>query len=267
MDSLIRSNYFVGLCIGSQALASFALVNGINTQAIYFCLAVTFAGQLTYSFLRWGHRILERAIFQSVIKKYWMSIIAAPVFFFFAHLTFPSLLLMALSTLLTFFYGMHIFGSRAQSFSLRQSAWFKLVSICLVWLIITVGVPFIQSATPYKHALVLYALMQFLYLFCLTIPFDNVDAPLQSNRGFETLYSTYGQQNTLKIARAAAILCWMIAGFLGFPFLLVMSVLIALFLHLVNRDQSSWSPSRYTLYFDGLVLLQAILFLVISYLQ
>ncbi len=181
----------------------------------------------------------------------------------FSRPNWIQLLLLVIAVILTFFYGMHVFfGDKTKT--LRSSAILKLIVITSVWTIIVILVPLFHAKPVLSNNQVVFTIMQFLFILGMTIPFDISDYERQSQLGFLTLPKLYGVDVTKKIARNILILTWIAAGFQGFTVLIVMSVIVILFLWFLQNISEEHSIEVYSWRFDGLLILQSILFIAFS---
>ncbi len=249
-----------------QALASFALFDSLQLTNLYYAIAVGFGAKWIYSALRIGDSILAKEKGLQFLKSEFVFIVLSLVFWLASYPSVIEWIGLLASMFLCVLYGLHIFGPKATRISLRQPGWLKLFTIAIVWLSITVIIPMVRVSIPLQANQWHFILLQLLWLCCLIIPFDFLDHKQQKSLGFPTIASDYGVEKTKQIGRSIALLTWIVAGLYSVPMLFTMSILILIYLFLLHSKKiESWTFQTYSLSFDGLLILQALLILMCSF--
>lgn len=255
MAKLIRQNVFIAFCAVIQTLGSLLLFakGSFELKDGLLALSAGLAVFVAYQVLRSSQRFSLIVVISIAL--------AAISALYFADASWQVYLNYGLSGLFTIGYGIHQFFPMYSQFSLRKNAWVKLVTIGLCWVSISTIAP-VMHVSAWSSSSLVFVLAQFFFVVMLCIPFDFYDAQLQQSNGFETLPGLLGRPLTIKISRMIAVLAWMFAGFYHIAFFYAMSVSVICFLFALQIDKTTWVFEKYSLVFDGLMILQMLLLLV-----
>ena len=257
MNWLLKSNFFIAFCAFSQCIASFLLFGKITYSELLYAIAIFFGTKVVYTVLR--REDIERAL-----KEDAPFTIMAIISLLASRLITHHYLLMGMAIIITLLYGLHLFGKQVKQFSLRNSAWLKLIAIAVVWVLVTVVIPLNLQQHPLTKPAILFIISQLFFVFALSLPFDFSDAVRQEVLGFKTLPRVLGNKLALQLARLIIFCAWAFAGFAALPIFYVMCLCVLVYLKFLHSDLKQFSIKDFMLRFDGLLILQAILLCIAS---
>jgi len=146
---------------------------------------------------------------------------------------------------------------------LRKNTWFKLLTLVIVWTMVTAVVPILLNDTnPFSENNILHVAVRFTFMISICIPFDIRDMEIDKKENIFTLSQKLGENKTR----------WIAFGFMLFYTLLIvtefslhmfsMKIFIALILTaivnaiIVLMSSSKRSEYFYTALLDGTMILQ-----------
>lgn len=154
---------------------------------------------------------------------------------------------------------------KGKPMTLRIIPFVKIYVIVLVWIFSTVFIPLMgMTPQPEITPLIIFLVQQFCFITALTIPFDIRDLNSDGER-LRTLPMVLGEAKAMKLSIAfcaiAAVLAFV--NFLAFgeySIPMIIAYLISLIITLLLLKKGNWkSPIFYTIYLDGMILLQGVL--------
>ena len=259
MNWLVRSNFYIAFCAFVATSATLVVFNNgiFFWHQIAYSLAVLFGTKVIYTMLRLDKQLFEKTVFRKFLKQNLVFTLAALFFLYASKLVLHHYYLLFAALLICIGYGIHIFGKHFRQFSLRSFAWLKLCSIAVVWIIVTVLIPFLltQSETGLSQQNWLFLTAQFLFIFALALPFDIVDHIRQEMLGFKTLPRVLGTELTKKLGRFLIFTSWIVFGFVSLNWFFAISICLLFYLRFLNSDLESKSLTEFTFQFDGLIIL------------
>ena len=156
---------------------------------------------------------------------------------------------------------------------LRQNTWFKLLTLAIVWTMVTAVVPdLLNNANPFSINNVLHFFARLTFIIGICIPFDIRDMEIDKKENIFTLSQKLGENKTRWIAFAFMLLyiLLIIAEFSMKMF--HTNVFIALILTaiinaiIVLMSSSKRSEYFYTALLDGTMILQGVVLVAVYYL-
>lgn len=159
------------------------------------------------------------------------------------------------------------------SIKLRKNTWFKLLTLAIVWTMVTAVVPaLLNQINPFSTAAILHFFVRFIFMIGICIPFDIRDMEIDKKENVFTLSQKLGENKTR----------WIAFGFMFIYILLIvgefslhmfsMKIFIALMLTaianaiIVFMSSSKRSEYFYTALLDGTMILQGIILIGVYYL-
>jgi len=264
MGFLLRSNIFIGVCALALTYATFHLFE--LEVDLFYLLFVFGSTVLTYTVLRNGKTILQKDFPKEVIFTSSIAALIAVTSATQLSLNNNVLWILLILFILCAWYGAHWEGGFMSKISLRQAGWIKLLTIGAVWAIVTAALPLLmaQENLHLDKRAWFFIIQQLLFIILLTIPFDLKDHIREKTLGTRSLPVIVGEENAKKIARMLTLVFWALAGFGGMTTLLTASICSLLFLSWLNQGVDKKNLHQIMLKFDGLMLIQAILFVGFS---
>lgn len=181
-----------------------------------------------------------------------------------------SKVLMSISCLLAFFYGIPLFSGKAG----REFGQLKTFLVSLVWTLLCAGIPLGQAEGLHWPSAACLLLANFLLVLAYTVPFDLRDLEQDRVKGMQTFPMKFGQEWTLQLSVRLLLLAWgMFGAFLlvlprllespykyDFPldmyiFLWISLVVVMLSRRFVSALSGGYSEYSFTFVIDGLLLL------------
>lgn len=248
VDFYIRSNLHVGLAAACLTWVTLDVLGFSNVNTLIFVMTSTV---LSYNFIRLQRQNELEFSYQNWVEKnrnpIWaISLICAVLVLTLSfQLKSSAFLILIPSALITFFYGSKI--SKNSRLTLRDIAGIKIVTIALVWALVTVLFPLLQEQLSFDKNTWITFVQRFLFVFAITIPFDIRDLQID-RKGMKTLPLFFGTQLAKYIGFTALFI------FTGLEFgktqdqqNLVITLLIALlssiFLHKSNTENPKYFAS------------------------
>lgn len=155
---------------------------------------------------------------------------------------------------------------------LRKSAWFKLLTLVLVWTLATAVVPLLLNHSEIftKNSL-LHILVRFCFMMAICIPFDIRDLQIDKADTISTLPHLLGENKTRWLAALFMIIyCLLILLEYVWQIINIKIVIALLISALINGVLVFMSNSKRSEYFyvamiDGTMILQGLLLLFVRY--
>ena len=246
VDFYIRSNLHVGLAAACLTWITLDVVGFSNVNTLIFVMTSTV---LSYNFIRLQRQNELESSYQNWVEKnrnpIWaISLICAVLVLTLSfQLKSSAFLILIPSALITFFYGSKI--SKNSRLTLRDIAGIKIVTIALVWALVTVLFPLLQEQLSFDKNTWITFVQRFLFVFAITIPFDIRDLQID-RKGMKTLPLFFGTQFAKYIGFTALFI------FTGLEFgktqdqqNLVITLLIALLSSIFLHKSSTENPKYF----------------------
>ncbi len=252
---IVYSNIWISLSVVS--LIFYSVQIGIYKLSIPYALISFFATLFAYNFQRIeksknSNKFLsERHIWINknvkTIKAITIISFLSTVGIAFTFFSFKFILSAIPLSLLVLFYA----GNRWLKVSLRNISYLKIILISLVWAFVVVVFPSIMNLTSVETKNVIFAILIFLYITSLCIPFDIRD--LETDQGFvKTIPFYLGGRNSKLLAVfflfVVTFFAWM-NNWIAFSIVSIISTIVIFF---VNEKRKELF---YTGLIDGLFLL------------
>lgn len=173
---------------------------------------------------------------------------------------------------LTVFYSMPVFKNSRYLFRLREIAFVKIFLISIVWSVVTIILPVIQTGNKYETTHILLMLLErFLFVFAITIPFDIRDKYADKKVGLKTIPLAIGDTKAIALANGCLLAYFGICLFhydgsavdFIMPACIVSAVSTCVFINNKTVQRLSWY--HYGI-LDGTLLLQGLLVMMSYYL-
>ncbi len=265
IKTLVYANVFISLCSFAQVILTYHLFhiefNFSNVSYLFFVLLSTF---IQYNVQR-GYMITENNLHdgrsQWLLKHkkallYSVGLALFIVLFLCNNLSWTSIGIMVGAELVSTLYYL-------PPFNLRKHGYIKPFLVSAIWVISCALVPLIENQILNKNAL-LFIISQFCFISVLCLLFDIKDSANDYLLGVNTYANKFG-------TRATKFICYLfiLFGFIAFYRLNInyaahIAILIyaASLLLIVVATADKKSNFYYYLLVDGLLILQAILFII-----
>jgi len=186
-------------------------------------------------------------------------------------LLFTQVFLLFLAALLSVFYAYPAIPYKGSKRSLRQIPYLKIWVIVSVWVIVICFAPlcdlWLLDNVDLSWSNFFFIIQQGAFIFSLTIPFDirdlNVDESDQ-----KTIPMILGINKSVNLAKSAIWLSFFAAalnfllGFFDLEIVVIQLLIVIAGLQLIRRSSTPRKNVFYLVWIDGLIALQAILFLL-----
>lgn len=263
-----EQNFLIAITASLASISPFVLYH----HQINFILSIEilFATFFTYTVQRFfggDSSLIELPLWKVALLVFSSTVIVVLAFF----LSHTQVVLLTFAGILSLLYSFPAIPYQNQRRSLRQLPYLKIWVIIAVWLIVIClsplsELPAFESGDLFTSKMI-FIIQQGAFIFALTIPFDirdlKVDEPHQ-----KTIPMIFGREKSIKLAKSAIWLSFFAAGvnfLLGFfdVEIVFIQLLIALLgLRLLRRAKTVQSTEFYLVRIDGLIALQAVLFLL-----
>ncbi|MFD1315743.1 hypothetical protein [Namhaeicola litoreus] len=261
LDFYIRSNIHVGISAGSLAWITLQNFELSNLKLIIFVIASTI---LAYHFIR-----IKRKSELEITYQNWMDHHRRSLFFvnlFCAvlvvtisfHLRLNAFLILIPSAIITYFYVSKISGK--YGFSLREVSGIKIVTIALIWAVVTVIFPLIQEGFELNCIVWIIFFQRVLFVFSITIPFDIRDLHID-NEKIRTIPSFFGVTTSKRIGQIALLFFVVLEFFKSNDFrqpILILSIAI-LAIILLEKSRIDSKPFFISFWIEGIPILWLLL--------
>lgn len=207
IKNLIYSNIYIAICAVAYTFANSIVLQLPLQRLCYVLLHVFCATWFIYQYSRaqYYKKIVENkthdAMFtwQSTYKKWHhilmkSSLIGTVVSFFFIENSTKIILSACGIICLLYATEFNLFGTKIK---LREIPFLKLFLISLIWAIISVIIPAVETKTLFalfNPYILKFALLQFIFISIITLPFDIHDALHDSINGTKTIPSYFGSK-------------------------------------------------------------------------
>lgn len=159
------------------------------------------------------------------------------------------------------------------SIKLRQNTWFKLLTLAMVWTMVTAVVPALLNRTnSFSINTILHFFVRFIFMIGICIPFDIRDLEIDKKENVFTLSQKLGENKTRWIAFGFMLLyiLLIIAEFSQdmFPMKIFIALTLTAIVNaiIVLMSSSKRSEYFYTALLDGTMILQGIVLIAVYYL-
>ena len=156
---------------------------------------------------------------------------------------------------------------------LRKNAWFKLITLVVVWTMTTAIVPQLLNGFLINTAFIIHALTRFCFMLAICIPFDIRDMGIDKAENVSTLPLQYGEKTTRNLALICIILYIVFIVTENFTSVISLSVLSGLLLSttatlfFIAFCNSKRSEYYFVAGIDGTMILQGAILIVGSLFQ
>ena len=249
----------------------------ISVYAIYhhpinFVLGVevVFATFFTYTIQRlFG---LDSSVEKIPIWKITMLIISAIIIIVLAFLlSSVQVVFLGLAGALSLLYAVPVIPCKNTRKTLREIPYLKIWVILTVWIIVVCLVPLselnaFETGSLFATRLV-FILQQGAFVFALTIPFDIRDLKVDAKEQ-KTIPMILGIERSIKIAKSALWISFFatginfLLGFFDIEIVFTQMFVVLLGLNLIERSKKIQPMEFYLVKIDGLIALQAVLYLL-----
>jgi len=218
---LINSNIYISLAAVLLTVEA-QIQLGMQPQWHPYLFIIFFATMLEYNF----HRLItlltrketleneKHTWLRNNLKSFYFLMAISVVGFFIAFLFAKKQVVITLLPIgiITVFYSLPIFKTKAKLFRLREISILKIFLISAVWALSTILLPVIQAERHFDFLNILWMLIErMLFVFAITIPFDIRDMQSDEHAHLKTIPNLIGEKRAIRLAVFAlllfAILC------------------------------------------------------------
>lgn len=272
-DLILFGNIYVAL--GASCLVQSTLIQiGANSRLIEYSILAFFSTLFVYNLQRIFykpqqdkslHSIRRKWIFENQIAIKTLALIGFSgvcVSFFFNDFK----ILFYLSPLLILSIAYFL-----PSIKLRKSPWFKLLTLVIVWTLVTAVVPILldSSAVFTTHHL-LHTAVRFTFMLAICIPFDVRDLLVDAADNVSTIPHLMGETKTRWFANTCMFIYILLIILEFISGMFNLNIFAALIISaLINAVIVFWSNSKRSEYFyvagiDGTMILQGVLLMIVD---
>gem|GEM_PF-6595512 len=267
MQSLVRYNIIIALAAAGLSYSTSVIAGLPLLASIYIALWIFLATTISYTLLRQGREVLFTSGFQVQKTILLLSVLGIGYLsYLLSHILVNSteiIWILLVAAVFTIIYGLESW-QLSSPFKIRTSGWLKLISIALVWTLSTSVIPLrLANITVASNDFILLNLQRFLLVFILCIPFDIKDAVREKALGLRSVPALLGNEFSIKLAKALAVLYWLLSSSIGWPYLIAASIVALLFVYWLNRYEKYNKLSQWVLRFDGLMIIESLLLLLV----
>ena len=264
---LVYTNIFISLCASSQVFFMYVVfaipLNYDNNAYIAFVFLSTF---LQYNMQR-GYLIsqnnlnTDRSLWLIKYKKalfFGIAISLVSVLFLCNNLSFLSIIILVSAEVISTLYYL-------PPFNLRKHGYIKPFLISAIWIISCTVVPLIENKILSTHHC-FFIISQFLFIAVLCILFDLKDIATDLSQGVNTYANNFGAEKTKMICTILILLsgCCFFAFTQNAFFIVAMIFILLTTLLTVLMSKKERHPFYFYIWVDGLLLLQGIVFFLVS---
>jgi 4-hydroxybenzoate polyprenyltransferase len=169
----------------------------------------------------------------------------------------------AITTLLTLLYNFPLIPTPWGLKRLRAIPHMKVITIALVWMIITYYLPAIANGVSFTDEL-LVPLTRFLFVVAITIPFDSRDVEMDRKRGLKTIPLVFGVKRSYQIAAGILVVTCFLCLFMNSAYgwaLIITSAFTTIF---ILKEGWRSHPFYYYGVLDGTLLLSPLIHVLLS---
>jgi len=234
---------------------------------------VLFATFFTYTVQRFfgiDSPVAEVSRWKLVLLGFSGVFIVASAFF----LSAAQVALLALAGALSLLYSLPVIPFRKNRKSLRQIPYLKIWVILTVWMIVICVLPLSELSAFESGSLLstrlVFIIQQGAFIFALTIPFDIRDLKVDGAEQ-RTIPMIVGIDKSINLAKSALWISFFatgmnfLLGFFDLEIVFIQLFIVLLGLRLLRQSRTIQPNEFYLVRIDGLIALQAVLFLL-SYL-
>jgi hypothetical protein len=268
LNSAARQNFLIAITASLSAMSAYVLYHHhINITLGVVVLLATF---FTYTMQRlFGFETSITEIPRWKLLLLGFSGILILIFAFF--LTLTQVVLLGVAGALSVLYAYPAFPFKNTRKSLRQIPYLKIWVILAVWIIVICLAPLSDLSPAESGALtmsrIVFIIQQGTFIFALTIPFDIRDLEVDGDEQ-RTIPMILGIESSIKLAKSALWISFFavgmnfLLGFFDLEIVFIQLFIVILGLKLLHRARTIRSSEFYLVQIDGLIALQAILFLL-----
>ena len=213
---LINSNIYISLAAVLLTVEA-QIQLGMQPQWHPYLFIIFFATMLEYNFHRLITLLLRKETLESEkytwlrnnVTSFYVLMVVSVVGFFIAGLFAKKQVIVTLLPIgiITIFYSLPIFKTKAKLFRLREISILKIFLISAVWALSTVLLPVIQAGKYFDVVNILLMLAErMLFIFAITIPFDIRDMESDVHADLKTIPTLIGEKKSIRLAMLALLL-------------------------------------------------------------
>jgi 4-hydroxybenzoate polyprenyltransferase len=154
---------------------------------------------------------------------------------------------------------------------LRKSPWFKLLTLVIVWTMVTAVVPILlNDSEPFTKNSLLHIVVRFCFMMAICIPFDIRDLAIDAADNVSTLPHLFGENKTRNIAVAFMFIYVLLiipeytSGMLNIKIFITLLISALVNGILVFMSSSKRSEYFYVAGIDGTMILQGVMLMVVQ---
>jgi 4-hydroxybenzoate polyprenyltransferase len=268
LNILLYSNIYIALCAVAMTLQTCLLLQ-LQLRPLIPLLVLIFCATLIIYAL---HRLVSLTKVQAVKvgTRFWLIasykgflrfLIVASSFVCSVCLLFLNYgvqVVLIPATIISIAYVFPFIGQQKRR--LRDYNYLKIFLIALIWSLVTVALPILESQSSFAAQEFGMVSERFLFIFIITLPFDIRDLDIDRRNAVQTIPALIGQKATFYLGLSCLIF-WVFIVYLLYPFVVFLPLLLTAFVTLFFIKYASQQQHDYffTAGVDGLMLLQFIL--------
>lgn len=216
---LLRWHLWIALgAMGATIQTYVVLHQKISIDTLLLLLLIGAATFGTYrlanrlAWLDWHRETTVRNIWSSLGIETWLAWVVCA--YCFVQLNTSVKYAIVVSGLLSTMYSLPFVRKEGSWLRLRDISFLKIALIVLVWTLVTVFLPYLNSpfSLP-KYQLFLLLLERTLFYFAITIPFDIRDYATDTQHGLSTLITYLGKNNAMILSLGTLMASALVAVF------------------------------------------------------
>jgi hypothetical protein len=273
-DFILFSNIYVAL--GAVCLVQSSIIQlQLNSSLIAYCFLVFFSTLFVYNFQRVFYKAPENSALNSV-RRIWIfknphllktltgiGFCGSVVAFLFNDFRIAIYLLPLLVLALLYF---------VPAVKLRKNPWIKLLTLAIVWTMVTAVLPLLLKQGPFDTYALLHTLVRFWFMIAICIPFDIRDLKIDTADAVSTIPLRVGENRAKWLAFGCMVVYVLLIilehlfGMINLKIFIALLFTATLNSMLVLMSSSKRSEYFYIAGIDGTMILQGVILLVTAYL-
>lgn len=167
------------------------------------------------------------------------------------YLSYPTLLILVCSALLTFLYATPFFSLGKNRFNFRKLWFLKSAIVALVWTFSCAVIPLLEfNAT--SSQLLWFSLEKFLFILAISLPYDIKDISKdRQEKGMTSFVMKFGVNRTKQISSFLLLFAFVLAVFIYNQNILVLSVPYVFLLWVNSKLSENTSVYWFTFWIDA----------------
>lgn len=208
IQGLIFSDIYITLGAMGFAIVNFNLLKIDSSKHLILLIVIGSATMFIYQFSRWTFFNNLQNTMTKDLLYYWMntnknfvrvllflSVICGFISIFFIR--FETVLVLVLLGIISVLYNISIKLKNGKSFTFRRIPFAKICMIATVWASMAVLLPWIEvHGLEWNTAMVQLFVLQFFFIFIITLPFDINDMVVDEIDGLQTIPIYLGLRNS-----------------------------------------------------------------------